>query len=196
MLRAANVLFSRVYHSLEVVSAPKMPRRGPGIVVCNHISGLDPALIQAACPRLIVWMMASEYYEIPAMRAFFKQVQAIPVERSGKDLTATRQALRALHNGHMLGVFPEGRIADTHDLLPFQTGVAMMAIKTKVPIYPAGLDGTQRNKPMLQACLFPQRATIAFGGPIHITEKSTSAETLENATHVIQIAVERLRQRL
>lgn len=196
MLRAANVLFSRVYHELDVIAAPKLPRTGAGIVVCNHISGLDPALIQSVSPRLIVWMMAREFYDMPGMNTLFRQLHAIPVERSGKDLTATRKAMRALHDGHILGIFPEGRIALTRELLPFQTGAAMMAIRMNVPIYPAGLDGTQRNKPMLQACTRPQRARIAFGQEIRLHHPHTDQQAPEAATSVIQLAIATLRQRL
>lgn len=196
MLRAGNVLFSRVYHRLDVIAAPKLPRTGAGIVVCNHISGLDPALIQSVSPRLIVWMMAREFYDMPGMNWLCRQLHAIPVERSGKDLTATRKAMRALHDGHILGIFPEGRIALTRELLPFQTGVAMMAFKLNVPIYPAGLDGTQRNKPMVVACTRPQHARIAFGDPIRLHPPQSDPHSLEAATSVIRIAIERLRQRL
>ena len=91
-------------------------------------------------------MMASEYYKIKAMKWMYELIEAIPVDRSGRDMAATRAALRALGKGHVLGIFPEGKIAPNRELLPFQSGVAMLAIKTKVPVYPAFLDGTQRGQ--------------------------------------------------
>ena len=63
-LRAWNYLFCRTYHRLTVLAPPQLPPRGPTIVVCNHVGSLDPLLIQSACARrVIVWMMAKEYYE-------------------------------------------------------------------------------------------------------------------------------------
>src|SRR5207249_2405149 len=123
LLHAIDVCFARIYHRLTIHSPCKLPRDGPAIVVCNHTSGLDPILIQSACPRLITWMMAREWYEMRGLNWVFKTVGAIPVDRSGRDLTATRAALRALEAGQILGVFPEGRIESTRELLPFQTGV-------------------------------------------------------------------------
>ena len=128
-LRMTNVAISRFYHRTTVKTPHRLPRHGPGILVCNHISGLDPLLIQSACPRAIVWMMAAEYYHIKGINWFLRQIDAIPVNRSGKDLSATRAALAALQAGRILGVFPEGRIAPDEALLPFQVGVALMAIK-------------------------------------------------------------------
>src|SRR3984885_13797810 len=140
ILRAANVIFSRVYHQREVLPPPQLPRQGPAIFVCNHISGLDPALIQSACSRMIVWMMAREYYTQPGMRWLFKQVEVIPVDRERRDLSAVRLALAALREGRILGIFPEGRLETSRELLPFQTGVALIAAKAAVDVYPAYLD--------------------------------------------------------
>src|SRR6266568_8614911 len=98
------------YHNVEVVSPCQLPAKGPAILVCNHVSSLDPMLLQWACSRLIVWMMAKEYY-LPGTRWLFDVIRVIPVERSRRDMVATRAAMRALEDGHVLGIFPEGRLA-------------------------------------------------------------------------------------
>jgi len=190
LLRAANVLFSRIYHRVQVVSPQHLPRSGAGILVANHISGLDPLLIQSVCPRLIVWMMAREYYEISQLNGIFRAISAIPVDRSGRDMAATRSALRALEKGRILGIFPEGKIEPTRELLPFQTGVALMAARTGVPIYPAYVEGTQRNLTMKQAYLQRQEAVLAFGQPMRLEGRPN----LDDATARIQTSVETLRQ--
>jgi 1-acyl-sn-glycerol-3-phosphate acyltransferase len=163
LLHASNRLVARVYHQLDVLSPCTIPREGPAILVSNHTSGLDPLLIQSVCPRLIVWMMAKEYYDHPVLGWVYRQVQAIPVARSGKDMAAMREALRALKEGRVLGVFPEGRIAPTRELLPFQPGIALLAARSGAEIYPCYLDGTQRGKEMIPAVANPQHAQIAFG---------------------------------
>src|SRR5436190_238239 len=84
-------------------------------------AALDALLIQSVCPRLITWMMAKEYYAVPGIGWVFRTVGAIPVERSGRDLAATRAAMRALEENAVLGIFPEGRIETDRELLPFQT---------------------------------------------------------------------------
>jgi 1-acyl-sn-glycerol-3-phosphate acyltransferase len=190
LLRAVNVIFSRLYHNTRILTPQPLPRNGPGILIANHISGLDPLLIQSVCSRLIVWMMAREYYEIPQLNGIFRAISAIPVDRSGRDMPAMRSALRALDSGRILGIFPEGKIEPNHDLLPFQTGVALMASRAGVPIYPAYLDGIQRNLSMREAYIYRQRAALAFGRPIVLAGRPD----LEQATNQIQQAVENLRQ--
>ena len=192
--QAANRLFCRTYHNVDSCCPQRIPRTGPAILVCNHVSGLDPMLIQSACSRLIIWMMAREYYEVPSLNWLYKLVEAIPVDRTGRDLAATRAALRALNQGRVVGIFPEGRIETDQNLLPFQTGVALMAIKTEVPVFPAYLDGTQRGKEMVDAVAHPNRAAICFGPPVDFRRDSTSKMALEHATERIKNAVWSLRQ--
>jgi 1-acyl-sn-glycerol-3-phosphate acyltransferase len=195
LLQAIDVCVARIYHQTIVRVPLRLPRHGPAILICNHTSGLDPLLIQAVCPRLIVWMMAMVYYEIKAMNWLFKAIEVIPVDRGGRDLAATRSALRALEAGRILGVFPEGKIETTRDLLPFQTGVALMAIKANVPVYPAYLDGTQRNKSMVAALLTRNRATLSFGPAVEFERSATSKEVLQEATERMTAAVAELKQR-
>ena len=193
LLHGANRLFARVYHHLDVLAPQRLPDRGAAIVICNHTSGLDPHLVQAPCPRVITWMMAREYYEIRGLQTVLRSLGTIPVSRNGRDMSATREAMRALKNEQVLGVFPEGRIESTRELLPFQTGVAMMAIKTGVPVFPAYLDGTQRGGQMPGVFLLPQRATIAFGDEVIFDRTSDDREALLAATQAMREAIESLR---
>jgi 1-acyl-sn-glycerol-3-phosphate acyltransferase len=193
LLQAVNVCLSRIYHRLSVRSPQQLPSTGPAILVCNHISGVDPLLIQSVCPRMITWMVAKEYTQARGLAWVFKQIGAIPVERSGRDFASTRAAMRALAQGAVLGVFPEGRIETSRELLPLQTGVAMMAIKTGVPVFPAHIEGTQRGREITEAVLRPCVSSIAFGPEVVFDRNSTSREALEAATQKIAEAIVDLR---
>jgi len=193
LLFALDTIFARIYHHLKVIHPCQIPPRGPAILACNHTSSIDPAFIQSVCRhRLITWMMAREYMDIKGTGWFYRTLGTIPVERSGRDTAPLRAAIRALQAGKILGVFPEGRIATTAQLLPFQTGVALMAIKTQTPVYPVYLTGTQRNKEMLAAIFHRNEATISFGPPVEFDRSSTTKENLESATSAIRSAVEHL----
>lgn len=171
LLKLGDTFLARLYHRLTVLSPPQIPKAGPAILICNHTSGLDPFLLQSAIKRVVVWMMAEEYYQIRPLTRIFKTLEAIPVNRSERDTSAMRLALRALHDGRVLGVFPEGRIEKTRELLPFQAGVAQMAIKTGVPVCPAFLDGTQHGiESMPKAFIDRQVATVRFGPPVCLSK--------------------------
>jgi 1-acyl-sn-glycerol-3-phosphate acyltransferase len=185
LLQAVDVCYARIYHQVLVTRPHHLPREGAGILIANHISALDPLLIQSVLPRLITWMMAKEYFGNPILDRIFHAVGIIPVERSGKDLASTRAALRALHEGRMLGIFPEGKLSPTGQLLPFQSGAALMAIKTGVPVYPVYLHGSQLGQGMLEVFLRRNRCEIVFGDPLRFPK----TESVESANDRIRQAL-------
>lgn len=184
---------ARTYHETTALSPCRLPSTGPAILVSNHTSSIDPLLLQAFSPRLIRWMMAKEYFDFKPLRWLFDTVGVILVERSGRDMAATRAAMRALEQGYVLGVFPEGRIETTGDLLPFQSGIGLLAIKTRAPVFPAFIDGTQRRREMVEAFLRPSTGTVAFGREINLKDLNDSRKSIEEATRRIQGAIERLK---
>ncbi len=183
-------MFCRVYHGLRIQSPVFLPRRGAAILISNHISGLDPLLLQSTTPRLITWMMAREYYEIAAMGWIFRRSGMIPTSRNGRDMAAMRSALRVLGQGGVVGIFPEGRIETEKRLLPFHLGVALLAMRSGVPVYPACLEGAQRGRSMLAACLLPARAVVRFGAAIHLPKGDPTRQTLVEATEQLRQAVQ------
>ncbi len=193
LLQAVSLCYARIYHKVIVYKRCRLPHRGPAILVCNHTSGLDPTLIQSVCPRLIRWMMAKEYFEVKPLRWIFNSVGVILVERSGRDMAATRSAMRALENGYVLGVFPEGKIATTDELLSFQSGIGLLALKTGAPVYPAFLDGSQRGKALVEAFIWPNKAAISFGPPVDLSGIEATRKGIEEATRRIEAAVADLR---
>jgi 1-acyl-sn-glycerol-3-phosphate acyltransferase len=191
-LQAVNHLYSRIYHGLTLQTACPLPRRGPAILISNHISSLDPLLLQSVTPRLITWMIAREYYEAAAMGWIFRLAGLIPTSRDGRDMAATRAALRLLKQGGVLGIFPEGRIEPHSELLPFRSGVALLAMRAGVPVYPAYLNGAQRRRSMLGACLLPAHAKVRFGPPIHLPSNATERDSLRQVTQRLQAAIQSL----
>lgn len=197
IVRAGKVVtraFANRFHDLKILTPCPIPPAGGAILVSNHTSSIDPVFLQAACPRLITWMMAKEYRSLFGVGWFFDAIEPILVERSGKDMSATRSALRALHAGKVLGLFPEGRIEKSHELLEFQTGVALLALRSGAPVYPAYLDGMQRRKGMLEAFITPGRTTLAFGPPVRLDQEADGREGLALATAQIRDAVAALAQ--
>jgi 1-acyl-sn-glycerol-3-phosphate acyltransferase len=194
LMHALNTVFSRIYHQVEVLSPCRLPRYGAAILVCNHIGGIDPLFLQAVCPRVIRWMMAREYYKQPGLKWLLDQIGTIPVDRSGRDLAATRAALATLEAGGVVGIFPEGKISTTNELLPFQSGIVLLAAKSGAPVYPACLEGTQRGKEMVAAYFSRNRAKLAFGPPLVLDRDAASRPNLQAATEKVRNAVEILRE--
>ncbi len=191
---AITRIYGHAYQQLHQRTPCTVPRQGPALVVANHTAGLDPTIIQATCPRPIAWLMTREFYDIPRLRWFFEWSRMIPIDVSGHDTTAWREAIRALKQGQVVGVFPEGRIERDDRLMPFQNGVALLAIRGGASLYPVYLDGLQRNTPMLESYLMPQYPSVAWGAPLP-TGAGTARKRLEGLTEELQERIEALRFR-
>ncbi len=186
-LHASNRLFSRAYHKVEVLTPCPLPREGPAIVICNHISSLDPFLIQGTSQRVIRWMMAKEYFDLPVAHTLCGMLGFIPVNRSGRDSESLKAGLRALAAGEVLGIFPEGRISPTRELLPFQPGLGVIAQRTGATIYPAALEGIPRNLSMVSAAAIPQTAKIFYGPPMTNSDRNkTFSADFRQAVQALQ----------
>lgn len=185
-----NRLYTQGLHRLRIEGARHVPRQGAVIFASNHTAGLDPALIHAAVPRSITWMMTTRYIRWP-FTIVLKAIAPIGVKRDGKDIPATRAAIEVLSQGHALGFFPEGRINRTpqEGLLPFGDGAAVIAKRASAPIVPVFIEGTPRGCGPILAFFIPSRCKIRFGAPFNLTEEMDR----EEATQRIQNEIESLR---
>ena len=101
--------------------------------------------------------------------------------------------MRVLGAGYVLGVFPEGRIETSRELIPFQSGIGLLAMKTRAPVYPAYLDGTQRGLEMIEAFYHRSEISIDFGEPVDLSDLADSKKSILEATRRIQSAVDSLK---
>ena len=119
-----------------------LPAQGGCILVCNHVSGLDPLVLIAAARRPLRFMIAREEYERFGLQWLFRGVGCIPVERKGRPEQALREALRILQAGEVLAIFPHGKIhLDSDPVRKLKKGVAWLAQQADVPIIPFRLTG-------------------------------------------------------
>jgi 1-acyl-sn-glycerol-3-phosphate acyltransferase len=162
-LKAATRVWARGWHHIDVLTPCRLPKSGPAILVSNHVSPVDPLLLQSTTDRVIVWMMAKEFFEMPVLKQAFEKLTFIPVSRSGRDTAALKAALRTLDAGKVLGIFPEGRIATNGQIGKLQPGVSMIAERSGAGVWPAYLQGTMPQWNILRAYLEPQEVVVAHG---------------------------------
>ena len=195
-LRHLAGIYARAFHRLHVHTPCPIPRRGPALIAANHTAGLDPVMVQATCPRPIAWIMTRDFYDRRGLRWFFEWTQMIRIDQEGRDAGAWRAAMRHLKAGHVVGVFPEGRIEREGKLLPFQTGIALLARRGAADIYPVYLDGPQRNVPMFQTFVHAQHPSIAWGAPLRVGRGNLARRDLGQLTRHLEQRVEKLREYL
>jgi 1-acyl-sn-glycerol-3-phosphate acyltransferase len=129
---------------VKLTGLEAVPRSGPLIVACNHVSVVDPPLLASslAPARKVRFMGKKELFENRPLGWFLKQMGSIPLDRSGADMGAMREALDVLQKGGCLGIFPEGtRVKPGEKRAPKQ-GVSFLAAKTGALVLPVRVLGT------------------------------------------------------
>ena len=172
LLHGGFRVYCALWHGLRTEGYAPLPGSGPAILIANHTCGIDHMLLQAASRRVLGFMIAREYYESPWLNWICSYIGCIPVNRDGRDLAAIRAALRALGEGRVVPIFPEGTIvpASGRRLAAMRPGSAYIAIRAGVPVVPAYIIGTPATDEILESLATPSRARIVFGEPIDLSD--------------------------
>ena len=176
------------------------PEQGPALIVANHRSPADPLVLwmnihrngRRQRIRRIIFMMAREYYENPGVGWLCRWLQAIPADRNGRDVGPAREALRQLHAGHLVGVFPEGRLNTGEGLLDASSGVAWLALRAKVPVYPVFIQNAPQAESMVAPFFQPCRVRLNYGDPIDLSGFSKQRKTQELLKNVTDLLMSRV----
>lgn len=145
VLRRLLALLLHLAYRLRFRGRGHIPASGPALVVCNHVSFMDALVVGVASPRPLRFLMDKPIYDSPWLNWLFRRVGAIPVEADRRDPGSVRQALdevsRALRQGEVVMVFPEGRLTTNGEIQPFRRGLELILTRDAVPVIPAGLAG-------------------------------------------------------
>ena len=137
----AWVLFHTVFpvtlHNTEHLSLS-----GPYILICNHLSGLDPICVAHAVKKEeISFLGKKELLQGRFAGWFLRALHVIPVDRHNFDMAAMRACTQALREGRVLGIFPEGTRFKKGNMEELETGVALLALRSSVPVVPMYIHG-------------------------------------------------------
>ena len=163
-------IFCRRFHRFEHDPVP-LNGDGPALLVSNHVSGLDPMLIVAACRRPVRFIIAEEQYRRFGLTWLFRAIGCIPVDRSGAASRAYRAALSALAAGEVVALFAHGRIhLDSEPPRPLKPGVARMAQLSGARICPVRIEGVRGEGHVVQAVLIRSHAHLRSFPPLQCRE--------------------------
>ena len=191
-----DLLVTRILWRAQV-SGPLPVRESEGaVIVCNHTSGVDPMVIQLCTDRVVHWMVAREYYEMPLASYAFRSISSIPVNRGGIDTAATKMAIRLAQEGGLVGLFPEGRVNTTDALLlPGRPGAALIALKARVNVIPCFVTGLPYDGTALGSFFMRGNARVKVGKPIDLSRyfgRESERSVLQELTKLFLLEIARL----
>jgi 1-acyl-sn-glycerol-3-phosphate acyltransferase len=152
---------------IRVEGLENLPRSGSYILVANHISWLDPPMIEFALGVPIRYMAKRELFAVPVIGFVLRAIGNFPVRRGESDRRALETALRVLEAGQPLGYFPEGTRSKDGVLHRAKPGIAFLARRSGAPLVPVAISGTPEARLRL-----PPRTEIVVrvGRPVSLVE--------------------------
>ncbi len=165
--------FSKIFFPFTVRGRENIPVTGSLIFASNHLSNLDPFLIGLNAGQRISYMAKDSLFRNRVLGFFLKKVGTFPLKREGPDIGALRQALKRLKEGSPLVVFPEGTrkkgkttSAPTESADVHLAGVGFLAVKSKVPVIPVRITGSDKVLAPGTKWFKRHPITITFGPPV------------------------------
>lgn len=135
----------RMMCKVDLAELAKIPRKGPLIIVTNHVNFLEaPLLYTFLYPRDIAGFAKAETFRNPFLGLLARVWECVPVERGSNDMRSMRKALEVLARGRMLNIMPEGTRSHDGRLGRGHEGVVAMALRSGAPIVPIAHFGAER----------------------------------------------------
>lgn len=139
-------IYIRLMYRIEVHGVEThVPDEGPALLVCNHVSYMDALLLSSAVPRPIRFVMYYRIFNTPGARWAFKAARAIPIAGRHEDAALMERAFaevdRALADGELVCIFPEGRLTPDGAIGPFKAGLERILATRPVPVVPMAIRG-------------------------------------------------------
>jgi 1-acyl-sn-glycerol-3-phosphate acyltransferase len=167
-----------------------IPDEGSALLVCNHVSYMDPMLLMANLRRPTRFVMYYRIFNIPLLRFVFRTAKAIPIAGQREDPAVLQQAYEAvdaaLADGEVVCIFPEGALTRDGAIAPFRPGVEKILARRPVPVVPMALRGLwgsvwSRRDSMLGRSRLPRRfrARVELVVDAPVPPERASAASLE-----------------
>jgi 1-acyl-sn-glycerol-3-phosphate acyltransferase len=189
LLRFLAWIITNIVYRLRPRGLEHIPVEGPAVVVCNHVSYIDPVILAGVVKRQMRFVMWYKIFQMPLLNFIFRTMKAIPIAGARENIDVMNDAFELvdaeLAAGNIVCIFPEGGITKDGEIARFRPGIEKIIARRPVPVVPVALGrlwgswfsrrrGDRIRK--LPGRLFA-RVSVTFGPPVPPSE--VTAERLE-----------------
>jgi 1-acyl-sn-glycerol-3-phosphate acyltransferase len=143
LMRFLAWILVNIIYRLRPSGTENIPDTGPAIVVCNHVSYMDPILLAASIRRPMRYVMYYKIFRLPLLRFLFQHAKAIPIAGAREDEQLMHDAFdkvdAELAQGNIVCIFPEGGITRDGEVQRFRPGIEKVIARRPVPVVPVAL---------------------------------------------------------
>ena len=143
LMRFLAWIIISVFYRIRPVGSQNIPDEGPAVIVCNHVSYMDPIILGGSIRRPMRFVMYYKIFDIPLLNIFFRTAKAIPIAAAHEDEQLMNDAFATidaeLADGNLVCIFPEGGITGDGEVQQFRPGIEKIIERRAVPVIPVAL---------------------------------------------------------
>ncbi|MFX3625286.1 MAG: lysophospholipid acyltransferase family protein [Ectobacillus sp.] len=179
--------------TVEVKGLENIPQDRAVLVICNHQSNFDIAVLMGYLNKPLGFISKIEIQKIPLVSKWMELMNCVFMDRADRrqSLQAIKQGIELLKGGHSLVIFPEGTRSKNGEIGEFKTGSFHLATKSGVPILPVTISGTYNISEANGFWFKPARVTVTISEPIY-EEQYKEMDIKELAQHTRNIIASKL----
>ncbi|MBI4753609.1 (d)CMP kinase, partial [Candidatus Desantisbacteria bacterium] len=164
------------YLGINVQGLSNIPATGGVLLVCNHLSHLDPPAVAVSLSRQASFIARSSLFEVtPLFGWILKNLNVYPLNREGIDRDVFKRVMAILDAGMICLIFPEGTRSKTGQLQPAKPGIGMIIAMAKnngvrFNVIPCKITGTDKAFPIGAKWIKREQINLKFGKPIDLSD--------------------------
>jgi 1-acyl-sn-glycerol-3-phosphate acyltransferase len=132
-----------IFYRIRPSGLQHIPKEGPAVVVCNHVSFMDPIILGGSVSRPMRFVMHYKIFQMPFLSFLFRNAKAIPIASKFEDeelMNAAFESIDAeLAAGNIVCIFPEGGLTRDGNVQKFRPGIEKIIERRAVPVIPVAL---------------------------------------------------------
>ena len=163
-------LLNWLFFTCRVSGRENLPAEDGYILASNHLSNIDPFILGFTIGRRCNFLAKESLVKNKISSWFFRSLGVIPIKRDTSDFRAIREAIKQLKKGTPLIVFPEGTRGASDRKKEPQPGIALIAVKSGVPIIPVRIEGSDKALPPHSMRFYRYPVKITIGKPLQFSK--------------------------
>ncbi len=184
----------RFIFRIEVEGLENIPTDRGCIVAANHRSYLDPPVLNTVAPKPFIFLAKKELFDVPVLSWIITKAGALPLYRGRQNLRTIKRAIELINKNYCIAIFPEGGRMPPKKFGKAHSGVGLLVAKTKAPVIPTKIEGTDDVLPIGAKFpkLFKHKIKIKFGKPLDFSNFEDTKENHQLIANTILEAIKNL----
>jgi len=183
LVKTLFYIIFKLFFKFKIKGGDLLPKKGPFIVACNHLSHLDPPVVAAAYLYRLNFLAKEELFRNELFGFIISNLNVFSLDRSTTDIKSIRIALEILKHKPLV-IFPQGTRGGSFDNV--SAGIGFLYRKSKVPIIAAKIKGTDKILPKGAKFLHSGKIEISFAKVDNIEEGDDRKEIASKVMDIIR----------